>query len=236
VIIFDLPVPVTNVRFVGGGGFDRLETKSRPLDPNFVFSGEQVSDGTEQATDSGEQVMEFTEADGAVDALVGAYRITSNWEPSTSYLVRDALFVDGDWEPQDGHFLHELDDVSRTWLSMKWDFELVSPGVYRIRCQWGSESGYLTRRGEQDAFGIWQPASSVLLTTSQPEWASQRWAVIPTGDGGSMLVNMWGPSDGVLTRNAGGINAQGQYFPGDSVGFYPPQDWSSQIWNLNSAE
>ena len=229
-ILFDLPVSPTNVRFVGGAGNDRLETRSEPATQNFVLLDEQLSV-------TGEQAMEFTE-DDAVEAFVGSYRITSNWEPSTSYLARDAFFSAEtlSWQPNSGHFLTELNEETQNWASMKWTLELVSPGEYRIRCQWGSETGYLTRRGEQDAFGTWHPSPGVLVTSLHPEWSSQRWSLIPTGDGGNLLINMWGPSDGVLTRNSGGRNEQGQYIPGDFVQFYPLEDWSSQVWNLNSAD
>ena len=244
VIIFDLPVDATSVRFVGGAGNDRLETQSEPVNQNFVFLDQQLAAAGEQATEFSEEVvdafvgqqsMELT--DEAAEALVGLFRITSNWDPSTSYLARGAFFSNetSSYQPDTSHLLTELNEQTQGWASMRWAFELVSPGEYRIRCQWGSETGYLTRQGVQDDFGIWQPGDTVLLTSLQPEWSSQRWALIPTGDGGNMLINMWGPSDGVLTREAAGQNDQGQYIPGSSVRFHPPQDWSSQVWNLSSA-
>ncbi len=169
--------------------------------------------------------------------FIGPCRLTSGWDWTTSYMVRSGTFTStGNWIPGNSIFLNSLNDDSETWQSMKWHLERMSPGVYRIRCDWGGQSGYLTRAAFRNSSGVLTPAAAVQLTSSNPTYLSQQWRLIPKGNGGYNVVNAWGPSNGLLTREAAGTNSQGQFTPSTTVKLHPASNWTSQIWYFSRVE
>lgn len=159
---------------------------------------------------------------------MGRYRMTSGWSPGNSYLVRGGYQNNGAWIPNTSLYLASLDGNSASWNSMKWYLERATPGVYRIRCDWQGDTGYLTRNGTQ-ASNYSQPSNSVGVQPLNYSYYSQLWTLIPLSGGGYQVTNAWSPQDGALTRDAGG-SVNGQYTAGSSVSLYPQSGWTSQVW------
>ncbi len=160
------------------------------------------------------------------------YRVTSGWDWQTSYLARFGQpNSDGQFVPGSDVYAERLDDQSETWSSLKWELERIDASAYRIRNLWGDGADYLTRQPDpnEDPNQI-LPGGTVGMQTLNQAWTSQQWFFIPAGNGGFRLVNGWAPEDGVLTREAQGLDSVGDYVPGPEVRLHPPADWSSQVW------
>ena len=166
-----------------------------------------------------------------VDHNIDTVRLTSGWDWTTSFLGRfGTQSDDGSWAPDDGTYLQGLDANSRTWSNLKWDIERVDTGIFRIRNRWENGADYLTRQGFENGDGQFVAGSTVAMQSLDTTWFSQQWYFIRQSDGGFRLTNAWSPESGTLTREAGGIDAQGQFFPGSEIRLYPDADWSSQVW------
>jgi endo-1,4-beta-xylanase len=162
--------------------------------------------------------------------FMGRYRMSSGWITNTSYLTRSgAQDSTGAWQGGNSVYLSPYDTNSVSWLSMKWHLERAAPGVYRIRCDWQGDSGYLTRFGTQQSNGS-QSSTNVGLAPVNYSYYSQLWSFIPRSDGGYNVISAWSPQDGVLTRDSNGTDSQGQYSPGNSVRLFPQSNWTSQVW------
>jgi GH35 family endo-1,4-beta-xylanase len=158
------------------------------------------------------------------------YRFTSGWQWQTSYPTRNGGYNNnGTWSPQSTIRLERITSATSKWQSMKWTLERVTPGVYRIRCVWGAQSGYLTRKAYQASNGSWLPSDQVELTNLNPSYLSQMWSLIPQSDGSHLVHAAWQPSDGYLTREAGS-SSNGGYNPGDTLRLHRNATWSSQKW------
>lgn len=161
------------------------------------------------------------------------YRITSGWQPETSYLGRLG-FPDenGNYFPSELIYAEALNDVSFFWSSLKWRLEKVDSSVYRISNLWENQNDYLTRQGFAPDYQT--PSDTLALQNREPNWFSQLWFFERTGtDGGVRITNGWSPGNGVLTREASGQDAAGNYVPGPQLRLYPQQNWTSQIWFLD---
>lgn len=171
---------------------------------------------------------------GLQEALVehsAGYRLHTGWQPETSFLTRVGIINNANgYDPADTTALYSLDQNSALWSSMKWHLQRVSTGVYRIRCQWGSDNGYLTRKGILNNQG-WDPDTDVGLHALHDEWPSQLWKLEPASGGGFRLRNVWSGDDGYLTRV--GIPGDNGYEPDNTVSLHEWANWSSQIWYLN---
>ncbi|MEM8732843.1 MAG: endo-1,4-beta-xylanase [Planctomycetota bacterium] len=158
------------------------------------------------------------------------YRITSGWEPNTSFLARFGFqTADGSYQPGEPAYLESLTPQSLTWSSLKWRLEKARPGIYRIRSLWSDGKDYLTRLGGGPNFAV--PGSVLSMLPLNLNWSSQQWGLIPVGnDGGFHVYSGWSPLDGVLTREAAGPNSAGEFQPGPETRLYPLENWTSQIW------
>lgn len=166
-----------------------------------------------------------------VDKTPDLYRLSSGWDNATSYLARfGSPDENGNFVPADEVYLERLDDTSAGWSSLMWQLEKVDTGVYRLRNAWSDDSDYLTRQGFESDGGQLLPGFVLGMQGLDESWSSQLWYFDPNGDGGFRLLNGWSPGDGVLTREAAGQNASGDYVPGPEVRVYPAADWSSQVW------
>ncbi len=120
------------------------------------------------------------------------HRITSGWQWRSSYLTRNGTQnQSGNWIASPSVRLDTITPESSEWQSMKWTLERAVPGVYRIRCTWGSQTGYLTRTAYRDSNGNYQPGDSVELTPLNTSYLSQLWSLIPKSDGGYLVQNNW---------------------------------------------
>ncbi len=160
-------------------------------------------------------------------------RLTSGWEWSSSYLTRNGTQDNnGNWIEAPTVRLDSINEASSKWQSMKWIFERVNVDVYRIRCVWGTNTGYLTRTAYQDENGIWQPGNSVDLNPLNTSYYSQMWIVTPRHDGGVFIQNLWQPEDGFLTRDSFGF-VNGGWLPGNTIRLFPGFNWTSQAWYVD---
>ena len=158
------------------------------------------------------------------------YRFTSGWGTRSSYPVRDASQnANGRYIPESTVRLGVISEQSSKWRSMKWTLERVVPGVYRIRCFWGRNSGYLTRSPQVTESGEILAGEGVELTELNRQWLGQLWTFSPRSDGGYRVTNAWEPETGCLTRR-GDLGADGNYQPGRRLELLPPEDWTSQNW------
>jgi endo-1,4-beta-xylanase len=159
------------------------------------------------------------------------YRLSSGWDNATSYLARfGAQDNDGFWIPDADVYLEQFDGTTQSWSSLMWQLEKVETGVYRLRNMWSDGNDYLTRQPLPSDHGEITPGFKLGMQPLNEDWSSQKWTFVPHGDGGFRLYNGWSPLDGVLTREAGGQDANGNYFPGPETRLYPPTDWTSQVW------
>jgi endo-1,4-beta-xylanase len=159
--------------------------------------------------------------------FTGVYRVTSLWTTSSSYLIRNGTSTTPSYQVG----LYTLNGKTNLLTSMKWRFERVNVGVYRIACTWGYSTGYLTRLGLPD------PVTSVITATSQiqvqalePSWESQLWYVHYVFGNEYIITSQWG-DDGTLTR-LGSYNQNGVLQPTNQVYLDANHSWASQIWRL----
>lgn len=158
------------------------------------------------------------------------YRMTSGWATNSSYLTRDGFRnANNTYTPQSTVKLETISAASSKWDSMKWTLERAAPGVYRIRCTWGNQSGYLTRAAAQGPNGSSVASSNVTLMALNTSYTGQLWSLIPKSDGGYLVHCAWQPSDGYLTRDSSGI-VNGSYVPGNTVRLFSNSNWTSQVW------
>lgn len=148
----------------------------------------------------------------------GTYLVTSDLEPSTSYLRIFGLDVIGVGP------LTADDDQS------SWSIEVADAGTYRLR----TGDKYLTRRGEADGDGGFVAGRFLDLLGSRPDSLSQQWTFEPADDGTYRIISAWWPADGALTRDTT-LLEDGTTAPADSASLYSVQDWSSQQWSLLAA-
>ena len=97
----------------------------------------------------------------------GPKHIISNWRDD----IASDLYLNRTASPGEAISLWNLND---SWASQRWHFEPAGNGSYRIRNEWGANSGYLTRGTDQGAAG-----ATVWLHSREENWESQLWELIP---------------------------------------------------------
>jgi len=151
-------------------------------------------------------IFSETVAEGPDDGAY--YRISSEWETSSSYLTRDSVqSAPGVWDPVGTLSLYTFDESSAQWGSLKWFFEVVDPAerTFRIANTWDPDSGYLSRAGGQDGNGNWFPLADVYLDPRNTDWTSQMWIIEEYSQGVYTIRCKWSNGDGAdyLTRAGG---------------------------------
>lgn len=151
----------------------------------------------------------------AIYVVPGAYRITSDLDPATSYLRVFGIDVVG------------VGPLTGDSAVSDWSIEAADSDRFRLRV----DDKYLTRRGDPDGSGGLIAGRFVDLLDSRPQSLSQLWTFAPAEGGTYRITSAWWPADGALTRDTIATGS-GATEPADSISLYTVQDWSSQRWSL----
>lgn len=166
-------------------------------------------------------------------------RLTSHWEPETSWLTRKGNPVDGStFEATAAVELVALNDESSQWTSLHWTLVPAGGNYFRLQNSWEPDSAWLTRVGDENEDGPgFTPTRDLTLAGFEPEWSSQLWRLEPVArpDGEPAawrIVNAWNPTSGVLTRTE-----QSPGIAGGSIAVVPAlaggQGVQAQHWLLS---
>ncbi|MFK7817660.1 MAG: endo-1,4-beta-xylanase [Planctomycetaceae bacterium] len=163
------------------------------------------------------------------------YMVQNGWGSDTGFLGRSgAPNGSGGWNPGP---TAELFDYDQTDTNIRFYFERAGFNRYRIRCVWGSGSGYLTRKVENG-----QPSGDVEIRSKISNSSSRQiWVVEQAVDPNAVAYDvyrikcLWNSGSGYLTRD--GVPSGNGYDPSPTVGLYSSNpDWSSQYWRLGLNE
>ncbi|MGI9596565.1 MAG: RICIN domain-containing protein, partial [Acidimicrobiales bacterium] len=153
------------------------------------------------------------------------YRLTSGWEPKTSYLNR----AGSNDKPGNRVWLAELNQRTQTWGSMKWRFEVAPDGLYRIVNQWGPDSGYLTR-SRYDG----KASKRVTFRALDEKDKAQLWRLEPLP--GNRIRIASGPKDNRYLHRHGIRQKDGTYLPSRRVRLSPRNNNGSMIWTFSPVD
>ncbi len=205
-----------------------LHPTRQPLGP--IAAGTYTFPAPFREPSVGEPLIRKTAYYGMVEALKdasdrpvfqrGERRLQAVGGPNAVYLGRSGIGPASD-RPGESVWLGQLTSDREDWLSLRWNVEPAANGWFRIRSAWNGADGYLTRVGQPNDDGGYDPTNAVSLQALNESWPSQLWRIERVARFRYRLVNLWEPHTGVLTRDSGELTLEQTGRP-----------WTTQRWRI----